>query len=316
MLSNAMWVKGGNQCLKGDYLSSVRLLDGDMVSPIGVLTQADGDHVTPNEQNAVTNSTEIHDDLWPNLAERARFVIATKTPDRGRFRTLADASGISADTWKSFWYGRQRATEEMLAYVCCEWPEMAFWVATGLTDLRHGHVSPPRVGQVEPYPMRSMPKTAEYFKVALKVVARRMADAWPSPAEMLQLEEAEEARREELGYAGRRDESALLQELATTVEGIQVTDEDARPLIARLLAELQAQRGWGDRDMAETLDISEAAYKHVKAGAVDLLTAKQQFRIFDRWGYDRVRSALLAVLPDEWAQRITELDNQRGRRSR
>ena len=103
---------------------------------------------------------------------------------------------------------------------------------------------------------------------------------------------------------------------ATAVEGIQVTDEDARPLIARLLAELQAQRGWGDRDMAETLDISEAAYKHVKAGAVDLLTAKQQFRIFDRWGYDRVRNALLAVLPDEWAQRITELDNQRGRRSR
>lgn len=49
MLSNAMWLKVGNQCLKGDFLSSVRLHDGDMVSPIGVLTQADGDHVTPNE---------------------------------------------------------------------------------------------------------------------------------------------------------------------------------------------------------------------------------------------------------------------------
>lgn len=287
-----------------------------MVSLNGVLPQANGDHVTPNERNAVTNSTEIPEVLWPNLAERARFVIATKTPDRGRFRALADASGISADTWKSFWYGRQRATEEMLSYVCCEWPEMAFWVATGLTDLRHGHVSPPHVGQVEPYPMRSMPKTAEYFKVALKVVARRKVDVWPTPAEMLELEGAEEARSEELGYSGRRDESALLQELATRVEGIKLTDEDARPLIARLLAELQTQRGWGDRDMAETLDISEAAYRQVKAGAVDLLTTKQQFRIFDRWGYDRVRNALLAVLPDEWAQRIVELDNQRGRRNR
>ena len=164
--------------------------------------------------------------------------------------------------------------------------------------------------------MRAMPKTAEYFKVALKVVARRKADAWPTPAEMLELEGAEEARSEELGYSGRRDEPALLQELATRVEGIKFTDEDARPLIARLLAELQSQRGWGDRDMAETLDISEAAYRQVKAGAVDLLTAKQQFRIFDRWGYDRVRNALLAVLPDEWAQRIVELDNQRGRRNR
>lgn len=63
--------------------------------------------------------------------------------------------------------------------------------------------------------------------------------------------------------------------------------------------------------MAEVLDISEAAYKQVKAGAVELLTAKQQFRIFDRWGYDRVRNALLVVLPDEWADRIKKLDNNR-----
>lgn len=259
----------------------------------------------------VNNSTELLGVLWPKLGERARLVIGLKTPDRGRFRALAEASGISAENWKSFWYGRQRATEDMLSHVFCEWPEMAFWVATGLTDVRHGHVPPPLVGQLESYPLRSMPKTADYYKAAVQVLRSSQAGVVPPAADVLRLEAAEEARSEELRDAVRADDTAALKQLAKTVEDIKLQDGVHRPLIARLLAELQTQRSWSDQEMAEVLDISEAAYKQVKAGAVELLTAKQQFRIFDRWGYDRVRNALLVVLPDEWADRIKKLDNNR-----
>jgi hypothetical protein len=56
--------------------------------------------------------------------------------------------------------------------------------------------------------------------------------------------------------------------------------------------------GWSDAEMADALDVTEPLYRQVKSGGVELLTASQKLRIVDRWGYGRVRNALLSVRPD------------------
>lgn len=74
------------------------------------------------------------------IQERLKSVIEKTTDERGRFAELEKLTQISANSWKSFWHGRQRPTCDMIAAVCERWPKFAFWLATGITDAKHGHV--------------------------------------------------------------------------------------------------------------------------------------------------------------------------------
>lgn len=75
------------------------------------------------------------------IQERLRAVIEVKTDERGRFAELEKLTGISANSWKSFWHGRQRPTCEMIEAACMRWPQYAFWLGTGITDAKYGHVN-------------------------------------------------------------------------------------------------------------------------------------------------------------------------------
>lgn len=74
------------------------------------------------------------------LQERLRAVIETVTDERGRFAELEKLTSISANSWKSFWHGRQRPTCDMIEAACTHWPQYAFWISTGITDAKYGHV--------------------------------------------------------------------------------------------------------------------------------------------------------------------------------
>lgn len=257
------------------------------------------------------DSSEVQ---WLDLAARIRLVIEVNTPDRGRYRELEEASGISSETWKAFWYGRQRATQDLLDHVFAQWPEMAFWVATGLTDVRHGHISPNFALKLEPYPIQPMPCTADYFKAATRVLRSRQAGIDLPVSELDQLAQLEAARTLELGYTNHKEDKESLQELEEIVIGQKVViDDNDLPLVSRILLQLQTDLGWSDSEMADALDVTEPLYKQVKAGAVELLTTSQKLRIVDRWGYGRVRNALLSVLPENLAARLRESDNKRVR---
>jgi len=74
------------------------------------------------------------------IRERLRAVLEHNTDERGRFAELENLTQISANSWKSFWHGRQRPTCDMIEAVCFRWPQHAFWLSTGITDAKYGHV--------------------------------------------------------------------------------------------------------------------------------------------------------------------------------
>lgn len=75
------------------------------------------------------------------MLDRFRAVILTNTSDGRRWSELAAGSGIPATSWQKAYTGKQRPTVEMIEYVARSWPSYAYWLATGVTDARHGHVS-------------------------------------------------------------------------------------------------------------------------------------------------------------------------------
>jgi hypothetical protein len=76
------------------------------------------------------------------LSERMHLLVEQVTNEYRRFKELEVVTGVQADSWKSWFHGRQRPTAEMIEVVCKAWPEYAFWLATGGTDTRHGHITP------------------------------------------------------------------------------------------------------------------------------------------------------------------------------
>lgn len=249
---------------------------------------------------------------YPDLANRLRRVIEVNTPERGRFRVLHELSGLSPEVWKSFWYGRQRPSEQMFNFVFSTWPEMAFWTATGLSDVRYGHLTPAGAQLIEEHELRPMPFTRAYLLAGINVLKCRQQGIEPPLADVAQLGRLGVLRDHEVQSRERSEDADWTIRLATVVDGIP--KDDGRHLVAKLLEALQQERGWSDQGMADTLGMALEDYLRAKDGAVDLLSDKQRWMIFDRWGYDKVRDALLAILPQQWAQRVRDLDIQRGKR--
>ena len=79
------------------------------------------------------------------MKERLLAIIASEIDARKRFKELEDLSGISADSWKAVWHGRQRPTLEMAETIAQQWPDYAYWLACGATDPERGHIAPKTV---------------------------------------------------------------------------------------------------------------------------------------------------------------------------
>jgi hypothetical protein len=85
-------------------------------------------------------------DDGPNrISDRLKSLIDCRTDKRGKFAQLEAATNITAESWKSFYYGRQRPNPDMIEAIATMWPDCAFWLATGIEDETHGHVDPTRV---------------------------------------------------------------------------------------------------------------------------------------------------------------------------
>ncbi|MFK0377863.1 hypothetical protein [Pandoraea sp. NPDC090278] len=77
-----------------------------------------------------------------DIRDRIKEIIDTVVPRHRRFKALEELSGLQAQTWRSIYEGRQRATEQAILALCNNWPKYAFWLGTGMTDEDHGHSSP------------------------------------------------------------------------------------------------------------------------------------------------------------------------------
>jgi hypothetical protein len=110
-----------------------------------------------------------------NIADRFRAVILANTKEGRRWAELGALTDIPATSWQKAYNGKQRPTTEMIEAIARLWPCYAFWLATGITDAQHGHVSC-RDGQVQaffPERMYALRNAARpYFEHALDMFQR------------------------------------------------------------------------------------------------------------------------------------------------
>lgn len=95
----------------------------------------------------------------------------------GVWERLGVQTGIPAQRWRNVVSGRQRATTTMVEALAKRWPQHAFWLATGITDVANGHRAP--VNAVT-FPERLQADdctSATYFRACLKLAAKLYNDA-------------------------------------------------------------------------------------------------------------------------------------------
>lgn len=64
-------------------------------------------------------------------SERVKRVIEKFTHHHSRYVHLEALTGIKASVWKNFWFGRKKLDAEMIAALCCKFPDYCFWIITG-----------------------------------------------------------------------------------------------------------------------------------------------------------------------------------------
>lgn len=83
-----------------------------------------------------------------DVSERLRELIEKVFPTKGRYNALEEASTISATRWKNFYYRKQQATDEMLAFWTSTYPNDETYVLTGIRHPEEGtfpfHTKAPR----------------------------------------------------------------------------------------------------------------------------------------------------------------------------
>jgi len=131
-------------------------------------------------------SQEMRDELSARtIAARLKLIVLAQTPEKRRFPTLEALTGIAENTWRTWWKRGGAPGGALIEGVARAWPEYAFWMATGLTDVEFGHRIPSLhisvVGYVSNYPEGKLKKerilAAEYFKVCKELQDADSTDA-------------------------------------------------------------------------------------------------------------------------------------------
>lgn len=73
------------------------------------------------------------------IHERAKALIDAKTSRSSRFQELSEITGISRESWKTYWNRGTKISGDMVEALAKAWPQHAFWLTTGITDAERGH---------------------------------------------------------------------------------------------------------------------------------------------------------------------------------
>lgn len=103
-----------------------------------------------------------------NIRERLIAIICNVTNENRRFKSLEEETHISAGTWRTFWNRKGGASGEMIESIARNWPQYAFWLATGATDPRCGHVAPKGSEGLIEEDNEEAPEATEYLKYQTK----------------------------------------------------------------------------------------------------------------------------------------------------
>lgn len=93
----------------------------------------------PNHQTLPDEKKSL---LRNGIGSRLRMLVVAKTTEKKRFEALEQATGISKATWRTWWRRETTPTGKLVEAAAKAWPEHAFWLSCGLTDVEAGHNMP------------------------------------------------------------------------------------------------------------------------------------------------------------------------------
>jgi len=82
------------------------------------------------------------------IAARLKLVIEAEVASRGRYSFLGGRTAVSAGTWRTWWTRGGVPNGALVEAAASLWPQYAYWLATGCTDARCGHIRPLPAGEV------------------------------------------------------------------------------------------------------------------------------------------------------------------------
>ena len=88
-------------------------------------------------------SPELLEELRSDsISTRLKLVIYCNTKEKRRFPQLETLTGIPQATWRSWWKHGVVPSGALVEAVAKQWPEFAYWLVTGMTDIDCGHKMP------------------------------------------------------------------------------------------------------------------------------------------------------------------------------
>lgn len=178
-----------------------------------------------------------------SIQDRFREVIRHNTSEARRFADLQALTGITANSWNKAYNLKQRPTPEMLQAVAQLWPEYAFWLATGVTDARNGHISCRDGDHRQFYPERSYsPRRAAkpYFTQLIEMFRRTYGDKTQYQTEAMAREAETELARLALS---RETEDQALRSTEDTLSALRAAQAAEKAANERDIEELTTQFG-------------------------------------------------------------------------
>jgi len=102
-----------------------------------------------------------------SLATRLKLLLLAETKERGRYSSLEGMTGIPAATWRTWWNRGGAPGGQLVEAAAKQWPQFAFWLATGRTDVRCGHDMPQLADAAKGY-ISNWPEEGTWRKKSIK----------------------------------------------------------------------------------------------------------------------------------------------------
>lgn len=122
-----------------------------------------------------------HHPLQTNcLSTRLKLLLLAETKERGRYSELEVFTGIPAATWRTWWTRGGTPNGALVEAAAQHWPQFAFWLVTGCTDVRCGHdmpdLAPIAQGYISNWPeestLRNKKLSNKYGRTYLKLLVQ------------------------------------------------------------------------------------------------------------------------------------------------
>ena len=139
-------------------------------------------------QPSKTEYGENIDDSYGSIGFRLEAIISSQTEEKNRYANLEILTNVSRDNWRAWWNKRHISTPSgsLIQAAALLWPQYAFWLATGMTDLSNGHTLVSGYGYTKAFPdyvddcdVDVMALTISYFDMKKELIKLQYGPSTP-----------------------------------------------------------------------------------------------------------------------------------------